>query len=309
MKRRRKWLVVVALAYAAPVTALAAVYLWVDLRADAMAALATAPAAPPGGFAYVPAGSFVMGSPLWERGRNIDEGPRHRVTLTQPFWLAVREITNAEYLEFAAIAPAHQPAWMTPDGLKREDADRYRRLGEALTDPTHPVVGVSWFDAIAYANWRSDREGLTPCYSIAGTRVTWIASCAGYRLPTEAEWEYAARAGSSNGGAGRLVAVSATAWTAENSGGRTHAVGEKLPNAWGLYDMPGNVWEWVWDFFAPYPWAAQTDPIGPTGGNRRVNRGGSWEYDETGCRPANRGYYAPDHRRAEIGFRLARNVS
>ncbi len=167
-----------------------------------------------------------------------------------------------------------------------------------------PVETVSWVDAIQFCNRLSDKSGLRRCYN--GT--SWSQNCTGYRLPTEAEWEYAARAGSTTRFAGGESdsALDSMGWYDENSGMKTHPVGRKRANTWGLYDMHGNVWEWVWDRYGYYPSGSVTDPVGPAGGSSRVFRGGNWSNDAGRCRSARRLYYAPSDRSSGVGFRLVR---
>ena len=141
-----------------------------------------------------------------------------------------------------------------------------------------PVQNINWFDAVEYMNKLSEREGLMPCYRRTGQEVEWDRSCTGYRLPTEAEWEYAARAGtvtaySFGDDASELGEY---AWYSRNAEGQVREVGTKRANPWGLYDMHGNVWEWVWDWHGPYGAQAATDPTGPEDGSLRVLRGGSF---------------------------------
>ncbi|MBM3259977.1 MAG: SUMF1/EgtB/PvdO family nonheme iron enzyme, partial [Candidatus Sericytochromatia bacterium] len=184
---------------------------------------------------------------------------------------------------------------------------------------------VSWYDAIAYANALSVADGLPEAYNLSncnGTPGTGNYSCryvtltaytpyatTGWRLPTEAEWEYAYRAGSSTawyfGSDSNLLGT--YAWFDGNSYSMTHPVAQKKPNAWGLYDMAGNVYEWCWDWYGDYP-GTVTDPVGPTEGSFRVRRGGSWAADASGTRAAHRGDDDPGARRnLYIGFRLARS--
>lgn len=188
------------------------------------------------------------------------------------------------------------------------------------TEHNHPVIHVSWNDAIAYCNWLSKLEGLRPAYIIQGTvKPDWTAN--GYRLPTEAEWEYAAREG------GKKVRFGNGKNTADpkeiNFAGlkeykkaysvigeyrtKTVPVGSlQCPNALGLHDMSGNVWEWCWDWYKTYPTVLETDPKGPDSGSFRVFRGGSWVSNPQGVRAADRSVNAPDNRVNSIGFRLAR---
>ena len=130
-------------------------------------------------------------------------------------------------------------------------------------------------------------------------------TCKGYRLPTEAEWEYAARAGTTGARYGELDKI---AWYKSNSGSKTHAVGGKQPNKWGLHDMLGNVYEWTWDWYGPYSAGSQQDPVGPASGSHRVCRGCSWYRAARGCRAAGRSSYAPSRRLHSLGFRPARSV-
>jgi formylglycine-generating enzyme len=183
-----------------------------------------------------------------------------------------------------------------------------------------PVERVSWLDAVHYCNALSRREGLTECYDLSGCHgtpgtgdytgddsIVFNASANGYRLPTEAEWEYAARAGTAGAtyaSAGqRLEDI---AWVSENAGSTTHPVGQKAPNAWGLHDMLGNVYEWVGDRHAALSATPQVDPQGPDTGRERVYRGGSWSSYTGGARAAGRDGGGPSWRGGYLGFRPAR---
>lgn len=231
-------------------------------------------------------GSFTMGSPAGEAGRGLDE-VQHTVTLTTDFWMAESEVTQKQYRNLMGSNPANF-------------------IGDDL-----PVENVNWSDAVAYCNTLSLIEGLTPCYQISGTTVAWPSGvkCTGYRLPTEAEWEYAANpatlprtvyAGSNT--------VDGVAWYDLNAGNTTHAVKTKTANGRGLYDLSGNLWEWVWDYYqSNYATLPATDPIGPaTGGNRMV-RGGSWFLPSTDARVARRFSISPAVRGNVMGIRFVRS--
>ena len=230
----------------------------------------------------IPVGRFTMGSPPGESGRGDDEG-QVKVELTRSFWLMATEVTQGQY---RAVTGEN------PSGFKGDDL---------------PVEQVSWYDAVKYANALSEREDLTPCYTVSGTTVGWPKGlgCSGYRLPTEGEWEYAAR-----GGEGHVYSGSATlsdvAWYGANSGGKTHAVGGKAANGYGLYDMSGNVLEWVWDSYGS-SLPGGRDPLGPEAGSGRVLRGGSWSRSARYLRVASRFWDFPGaHGGHYLGFRLAR---
>ena len=238
-------------------------------------------------FVAVPGGAFWMGSPEDEPGRFDNEGPRHRVHVA-PYWLASTEVTRAQW---RAVMGS------TPPGGRHDD---------------EPVVGVSWCDTLRYANELSQREGLTPAYRLLGPcahggTVTWDRSADGYRLPTEAEWELAARGGDEQlyAGGGALESVG---WYLGNAEDGARSVAALAPNAYGLYDMSGNVWEWVWDRLGAYPAEAQHDPAGPERGETRILRGGSWRYEARYARVADRNWGHPGYRARAVGFRLARGL-
>jgi formylglycine-generating enzyme required for sulfatase activity len=234
----------------------------------------------------ITAGTFEMGS--------ADYGPVHTVTLTHDFWLGRTEVTQEEYARFGGSADT-TPSYASSCGS------------------TCPVEQVSWEDAAAYANALSASEGLELCYTAAGGGLAAILEgnpymCAGYRLPTEAEWEYAARAGEPYDYAGSATAGD-VAWTYDNSGSTTHPVARKSANAWGLHDMSGNVWEWNNDWYDTYGPDPVVDPLGAAAALARVRRGGSWGNDEVNASVASRAYNAADVRNDIIGFRLARSSS
>jgi formylglycine-generating enzyme required for sulfatase activity len=163
----------------------------------------------------------------------------------------------------------------------------------------YPMYYVDWLEAVRYCNRRSVKEGLTPAYSISGGGVTCDGDANGYRLPTEAEWEYAAKGGSLDPAAYEYAgsnSVDTVAWYDGNSEKRTHEVGTKAPNSLGLYDMSGNVWEWCWDWYDDAP-----------DRDYRVIRGGSWDDSAGAARSTLRYYNNPSFGNNEVGFRLARN--
>jgi len=229
-------------------------------------------------------GGFAMGSPTGEAGRSNDE-TQHSVTLTTDFWMAESEVTQRQYRNLMGSSPSYFK-------------------GDEL-----PVESVSWFEAVEYCNALSVKEKLTPCYQISGTTVGWAdgVKCSGYRLPTEAEWEYAARSPATTVYAGS-DSVDGVAWFDANSGSTTHAVKTKTANGRGLYDLSGNVWEWVWDGYqGNYEALPSTDPIGPSTSAYRVIRGGSWYSSASSARVARRYVFAPTDRGDTFGFRFVRS--
>ncbi len=241
----------------------------------------------------IPAGRFIMGSPESEEGREDDER-QHEVVISRPLLAAKHEVTQA--------------LWRIVMGNNSSD---FKNCGEDC-----PVENVSWYDAVEFCNQLSEREGLTTAYRISGKNVIWNRSANGYRLPTEAEWEYACRAGTQSpfytGGimeeeCGHDPALARAGWYCGNADSKTHSVGQKAPNAWGLYDMHGNVWEWCWDWYSDYPGGSVTDPAGPKSGSDRVGRGGSWRLYAHICRSASRNSDVPGARYHYQGFRLFRS--
>jgi formylglycine-generating enzyme required for sulfatase activity len=239
--------------------------------------------AAPGNFVFVQGGTFQMGS---TSGGDNDERPVHSVTV-KSFYMGKYEVTQKEWVEIMGSNPSN---WK----------------GDNL-----PVERVTWYEVIEYCNKRSLREGLTPAYRGSGDSVSCDLNASGYRLPTEAEWEYAARGGAKGAyltyeysGSNSVESVG---WYTENSGGRTHPVGMKLPNDLGLFDMSGNVWEWCWDWYGDYAPGARTDPTGPASGSIRVLRGGGWNSSAGYLRSAFRDGYTPSYRGSNSGFRLVRS--
>jgi formylglycine-generating enzyme required for sulfatase activity len=214
-------------------------------------------------------GKFMMGSPDSEQGRGSKEGPQHEVVISKPFYMGVTEVTQAQYEAVMGTNPSQ------------------------FKGPTNPVENVSWSEAVEFCRKLSEKTGKT------------------FRLPTEAEWEYACRAGTktrfSFGDSDSVLGD--YVWYKSNSGGKTHPVGQKKPNAWGLYDMHGNVWEWCADWLGPYSSKASVDPQGADPGGARVLRGGAWFSDDTGnFRCAFRHDRDPASRGIHRGFRCARTL-
>jgi formylglycine-generating enzyme required for sulfatase activity len=257
--------------------------------------------ATPEGFVKVLGGTFQMGS---SDGQSNEE-PVHSVTLSS-FYIGKYEVTQSEWVRVMGTNPASC-------------------YGEGVN---YPVYFVSWYAALVYCNKRSIQEGLTPCYIKWGSTnpdnwgsipisdcIDWDIiicnwSADGYRLPTEAEWEYAARGGHkpkpyTYAGSNTVDDV---AWYYDNSNYKTHQVGTKAPNELGIYDMSGNVWEWCWDWYGSYSSSAQTNPHGATSGSLRVSRGSSFYSNVNYCRVAYRSYDNPYRKNHSFGLRVLRKM-
>ncbi len=215
------------------------------------------------------------------------DAPRHQVTITRPFFIGRTEVTKDQWRE-----------------VMGQDPSTHRDCGGDC-----PVEHVSWYDALEFCNRLSEREGLAPVYEIEGDEVSWDQDAPGYRLPTDGEWELAALGGTTtrwHTGDHPEDGLRA-GWFQENAERSIHPAGRKEPNALGLVDMHGNVWEWVWDRWAPYPDHPVTDPTGPVQGEERVHRGGSVAYSVVRCR-ASHHLTAPSRSRiGDLGLRVARN--
>ncbi len=244
----------------------------------------------------IPAGTFAMGT-WYENGH---ERPVRNVTISRPFLLSKYEVTQNLWKKVMGNNPSHF-------------------IGDSL-----PVEKINWFDAVTFCNKLSQKLGLTPVYTIVNdTTILWNKQADGYRLPTEAEWEYACRAGTTTefytGTFSNTLIDSAldkAGWYCGNSQNKTHPVGKKIPNNFGLYDMHGNVWEWVWDWFSYYTpndttdWVvSQRQPIYDEPHYKKMQRGGSYECEGPihYGRSAHRHQTFPEIRTTSFGLRIAKN--
>lgn len=229
-------------------------------------------------FVYIPPGTFLMGSPADETGRDDDER-QHLVSISRGFYMQTTEVTQAQWKAVMDNNPSH-----------------FKNVGWK-----HPVEQVSYREVQEFIRKLNATE--------AG---------ATYRLPTESEWEYACRAGTravfhikvtkAEDRPGYSESLGQAAWYYRNAQKNTHPVGTREANTWGLYDMHGNVWEWCSDWLAPYPFNAVVDPQGPATGHARIRRGGSWSHYPMFCRSANRSWFNPHDSSADTGFRLVREI-
>jgi formylglycine-generating enzyme required for sulfatase activity len=239
----------------------------------------------------VEGGTFQMGS---TNGGN-NEKPVHTVTV-KSFYMGKYEVTQKEWTEVMGTTVGQQKAM---SGYTDS-----RGVGD-----TYPMYYVNWYEAVEYCNRLSLKEGLTPAYRGSGDAIVCDFNATGYRLPTEAEWEYAAKGGNKNflsyeysGG----NSVDRVAWYSGNSGNSTHPVGTKQANDLGLYDMSGNVNEWCWDWYGSYHSGSQNNPVGASSGAGRVLRGGGLGADAEYVRSAYRASLTPSRRYYYLGFRLVR---
>lgn len=243
----------------------------------------------------VEGGTFMMGSRDDNKIAENDEQKQHEVTVNT-FEINKLEVSVWEWKDYCKKTKKALPvkqAWGWNDN--------------------YPITNVTWNDAINYCNWLSKQDGLKPAYKIVGPNVVCDFSANGYRLPTEAEWEFAAKGGnkSKNSLVSGSTVTEDVAWYVKNSGRRPHAVGTKLPNELGIHDMSGNVWEWCWDWYNQeyYKIEDGKNPKGPIRGEKKSVRGGSWDSQENYLRTANRISTSPDKTNEFYGFRLARTVN
>jgi formylglycine-generating enzyme required for sulfatase activity len=216
----------------------------------------------------IPAGEFMMGSPDSDRSAANDEKPQHRVRITQAFYLGKYPVTQEQWTAVMGENPSH------------------------FKGPKNPVEWVSWEDCQRFLTRLNEKPGLGK-----------------WQFPTEAQWEYACRAGSTtifcfgNDESG----LDEYGWYDKTSGGKPHPVGEKKPNAWGLYDMNGSIWQWCLDWYDPgyYAHSPVDDPTGPATGTERVSHGGSWASPARSARSANHGRIEAGHHGTHLGFRAA----
>ena len=226
----------------------------------------------------IPIGSFTMGS----KNGLKDELPLHMVEISQSFIISIYEINQFVYEQVMGVNPS------------------------MAKDYSLPVDSVNWIEAIQFCNKLSEIDGLTPAYKFFGENVEWDTNANGWRLPTEAEWEYVCKAGK-DGEYSADWSVDDLGWYNMNSGLHSHPSGRKMANEWGIFDMNGNLWEWCWDFYSSdyYQTSPSIDPKGPKSGSKHIARGGSWNDGNSFTRAANRFY--PENSILSTGFRIVRN--
>ena len=293
-------------------------------------------------FVLLPPGEFLMGSTeeqiqaavalIIASEPNVDprtksafaefERPQHRVVLTKPAWIGTTEVTIGQFKKFVEATQYVTQAEQLGSGNTNSTVEvtdpnkrnllNWRAPGYQVTDDW-PVTQVTWNDAIAFCNWISTREQLAPCYQVDDQgHWTFNEIANGFRLPTDAEWEYACRAGTTTqywfGDDAKLL--DQHGWYDQNAGESARSVGLKRPNPFGLFDTAGNVWEWCWDWRDAKWYAAspENDPHGPDLGRHRVVRGGVWDFTASNCRSAYRTARTPEARHFNVGFRVVRTI-
>jgi formylglycine-generating enzyme required for sulfatase activity len=243
----------------------------------------------------VDGGKFLMGSKDGDRVADADEQKQHEVYVNG-FEISKFEVSVWQWKAFIKDTKGKMPevpAWGWKDNF--------------------PVNQISWADAISYCNWLSKKEKLQPAYTLNGPNTICNFKANGYRLPTEAEWEYAAKGGKLSKGTKYSGSDNANqiAWHKANSNKTPHTIGTKSPNELGIYDMSGNVWEWCWDWYNEdyYKTAVKNNPTGPEMGEKRTVKGGSWDSKTDYLRPANRVSTYPDKTHPFYGFRIAKSIA
>ena len=267
---------------------------------------------------FVEGGTFTMGDPFNEG--DYDEYPLHEVTVSS-FYMCRYEVTNSNFIEFLNSYE------VDPDGsyngtelidiadvdcaIDHNGTEFYFGGSIYISSENCPLLEETWYGAVVYCNWKSEQEGLTPCYDLTDWSCDFEA--VGYRLPTEAEWEYAGRGGIHHAdnyrycGCHNTFELTNYCWFSSNNNPEgVKEVGTKFPNQLGLYDMSGNAGEWCWDWYGTYSGSPQTDPHGPAGGLYRVQRSGLWGYSAFSCRVANRAPMTPETSNNCLGFRVCR---
>lgn len=257
----------------------------------------------------VQGGTFQMGAEDGDK----NEKPVHEVTVSD-FYIGRYEVTVQEWYDYLKAIDKkdfEKAKKLTNSAVVYDnDGNLQMMTTKYIDDEGCAMNEISWYDAVEYCNWKSEKEGLSKAYTINGEKVTCDFTAKGYRLPTEAEWEYAARGGNKSegykySGSSNYLKV---AWMRENSGSKVHKVGTKDPNELGIYDMSGNLYEWCWDRYNEnyYKNSPKENPSGTTTGSQRVLRGGDWSITDFSCRVARRRNVIPDYSYNDSGFRLSR---
>lgn len=238
---------------------------------------------------WIPAGHFSEGVHKGDKEAFRHEKKQRIVRISRGYWIGEAEVTQKQYV-----------------GLVKSNPSHFKRCGERC-----PVEGVNWYDAARYANKLSEAEGVQKCFVGEGEKIRGVGDgkgdyvrCRGWRLPTEAEWEYAARAGEKTARYGKIDEI---AWYLHNSGNKTHPVGQKKPNVWGLYDTLGNVWEWTYSGYGAEEQQIAVDPVGASQGDLRILHGGCWFSHRGATRITFLHLSIPEDANAHYGFRLVRS--
>lgn len=264
-------------------------------------------------------GTFILGD-IWGDD-DPNDSPTSVVSLGN-YYISNHEVTIGEYLVFMNDVNISNDGYIK--GNKIIDLGDFDcsvsknftgfnfKSNKFFDSDSCPITEITWFGALEYCNWLSENNGLEQVYIIDSNTVIFDKMKSGYRLPTEAEWEYAARSGGREdqqwSGTNSNEYLDNYAWYYSNSGNKAYPIKSKNPNAFGLYDMSGNVWEWCWDWYGDYDISNKTNPIGPISGSRRVIRGGYWYATSIGCKTSFRTHSNPQGGTGSIGFRIAQNA-